>query len=222
MSTQTAALPDGTKLTKPASGEKVSLSVINTNTDNIANNIIALNPKKNSISSIDNDSTILNLAAGVYMVALSNASSYFPERWGTLIIDRSNSTYGCVTFNSTTGKTYTRHMNGTASWHDDWQQLALNSNIEGFRRTSLNVANNGGTGTVDGVANGSTIIVTYANAASVYGNFVLCVMGGDIVTISSTVQGGTVSLSFSYSSSTRVLTITNAGSWGSTPHILIY
>lgn len=43
MSTQTAALPDGTKLTKPASGEKVSLSVINTNTDNIANNIIALN-----------------------------------------------------------------------------------------------------------------------------------------------------------------------------------
>lgn len=42
MSTQTAALPDGTTLTKPASGEKVSLSVINTNTDNIANNIILL------------------------------------------------------------------------------------------------------------------------------------------------------------------------------------
>lgn len=48
MSTQTSALPDGTKLTKPASGERVSLSVINANTDNIANNIIGLNNKINT------------------------------------------------------------------------------------------------------------------------------------------------------------------------------
>ena len=67
MSTQTAALPDGTKLTKPASGEKVSLSVINTNTDNIANNIIALNSQigyteDGSFNSASSLATLLNNA----------------------------------------------------------------------------------------------------------------------------------------------------------------
>lgn len=56
MATQTPVLPDGTRLTKPALNERYSLSVTNTNTDNIANNIIAMN---NQITNIQNAQTIL-------------------------------------------------------------------------------------------------------------------------------------------------------------------
>lgn len=120
MSTQTSKL----QLVKQANNENWSNDAHNANLQKIDDFATTIDPKKNNIASLASDSTILNLAAGVYQIALSAESSYIPERWGTLIIDRSNVTYGCVMFNSTTGKTYTRHMNGTANWHDSWQQLA--------------------------------------------------------------------------------------------------
>ena len=43
MATTTSALPDGTKLTKPAYTDSADIAVINTNMDNIANNINSLN-----------------------------------------------------------------------------------------------------------------------------------------------------------------------------------
>ncbi len=43
MASTTSALPDGTKLTKPAYSDSADIAVLNTNMDNIANNINLIN-----------------------------------------------------------------------------------------------------------------------------------------------------------------------------------
>ena len=107
-----------------AAGERARLVGLNDNFGKIDQFAGEVNPKKTNITSLASDSTILELPHGVYQVNLSASSSYLPGRYGTLIVDRSNVTYGAVTFITTGGNVYTRHMNGTSSWHNSWTQLA--------------------------------------------------------------------------------------------------
>lgn len=130
-------------LIKPAGTDKVRIAQINQNMDiidekigavgntSLQAQITAINPKRSAINSLASDNYILGLQDGVYQVALNAASDYLPERYGTLVINRSGSTYGVATFASTTGETYFRHMNGVSAWHNnEWIRVALNSQID--------------------------------------------------------------------------------------------
>lgn len=61
MATTTSALPDGTKLTKPAYTDSADIAVINTNMDNIANNINSLNSNIGNLSFVNINSEQSNL-----------------------------------------------------------------------------------------------------------------------------------------------------------------
>lgn len=98
MATTTAALPDGTKLTMPAYTDSADIAVINTNMDNIANNINLLNSNKvdknsrviidrNESASISDCDTITEL--GMYRIINSTANRPSNISYGTLIYFRS-------------------------------------------------------------------------------------------------------------------------------------
>ena len=82
-------------------------------------------------SNVASDTSILTLENGAYQVADNNLNtSYIPEKWGTLVVNKSGTTYGEFTFVGTSGNTYVRHANGNSAWHGNgWAQLALNSKI---------------------------------------------------------------------------------------------
>lgn len=79
-----------------------------------------IDPRRNNLTSIASDTTILGLEPGAYQINLSAASNYIPDRYGTLVIDKSAVTYGVATFVATSGIVYTRHMNGANAWHGAW------------------------------------------------------------------------------------------------------
>lgn len=84
-----------------------------------------IDQRRNNLTSIASDTTILGLEPGAYQINLSAASNYIPERYGTLVIDKSAVTYGVATFISTDGHLYVRHMNGSSAWHGPWTQPRL-------------------------------------------------------------------------------------------------
>lgn len=107
-----------------------------------ANTAIAnMNPAKTTRLTDDNvtsDTFILSLANGNYMVAGSSAiTSYIPERYGTLVVNNSGDNYGTYTFVGTSGKTYTRHKANISTWHTEWKELALKSELGGMVVTNF-------------------------------------------------------------------------------------
>lgn len=90
-------------------------------------------------SNVTSDTFILALANGAYQVADNNLNtSYIPEKWGTLVVNKSGTTYGEFTFVGTGGNVYVRHANGIAAWHGNgWVQLALNSKVATNREWHL-------------------------------------------------------------------------------------
>ena len=96
--------------------------------DKEADAINALNSAKTTRlteSNVTSDTSILSLANGNYMVAGSTAIvSYIPERYGTLVVNKTGDNYGNYTFVATSGRTYTRQKASASTWHGDWQELA--------------------------------------------------------------------------------------------------
>lgn len=137
MSTQTAALPDGTKLTKPASGEKVSLSVINTNTDNIANNIIGLNRQMIRLNPYEpgwTSNADLNTytQTGTYYLSTGRQNGVGGD-WGMLQViggraDTFNQIYRA------NGRIFEREYRATNGW-TAWKELVDLSQIHGLSET---------------------------------------------------------------------------------------
>lgn len=125
---------DNLDLTKLAQGENFSNAILNQNWEKVDEFAGIVNPKKTTtITSITSDAYILGLENGNYKVALSSASEYLPEQWGTLEVSKTGASgsapYGTATFVSTSGKQYIRSMRNTNEWVTSWQQLALNSQI---------------------------------------------------------------------------------------------
>ena len=129
MATSKTLAPTNVTISIPAMADAPDASVFSNCVDKEADAINALNSQKGSKNTISSDTEILGYAPGAYMIALSAASEYLPERWGTLIIDKSGTTYGVATFIATNGTIYTRHMNGS-SWHGDWARQTVVSTVK--------------------------------------------------------------------------------------------
>lgn len=128
MSTQTAALPDGTRLTKPASGEKVSLSVINTNTDNIANNIISLNNQIMPDTTITGD--LNDLTTGNHYC--DSTCSNLPVSGAYFFVEcfkRSDNVIVQIAYKANEDKVYIRRK-ASGTWQN-WQNIVVATETHG-------------------------------------------------------------------------------------------
>ena len=84
-----------------------------------------IQPKGGSSAiTIASDTAIIDWEAGVYHIN-ANSDTYIPERWGTLILFKSNGVYGGVIFISTNKNLYYREFHlAEKTWYYDWQQVS--------------------------------------------------------------------------------------------------
>jgi len=137
MATTTSALPDGTKLTKPAYTDSADIAVINTNMDNIANNINSLNSNINQFTGVPTDTYNgdLNslLTPGWYLLGSGATNTPPHTSTGKLKVEKGGTDnyirqtyYGGYNYNIYTRVRY--YSNGSGWLWTDWQEVTNSQN----------------------------------------------------------------------------------------------
>ena len=79
-----------------------------------------------TVTSITSNTDLWNMGTGIYLISLSSASEYIPNRWGILVV------FSCMTdaayfYITTSGESYLRIAYnlkaGTPAWRYDWKRI---------------------------------------------------------------------------------------------------